>query len=104
MVVDFTTPVLDLKGNPVVLADGTKVLFMAVCQEALLTPYPDELTLPAADKVRRFMLALRIESTLPVEIKIDEMAEIQKLIAKHYGPLVVGRVCELFEKGGEAHG
>ena len=99
MLIDFKKVILDLKGDPVKLPDKAELTLLSVCQESLMASFPDEQALPGAEKVKRFVLALKIgDSTLPVEITIEEAAEIKKLVAKAYGPLVVGRAWEILEK------
>ena len=40
---------------------------------------------------------MKIANVLPVDLTIEEAAEIKKLVGKAYGPVVVGRVYEIFE-------
>lgn len=99
MLVDFKKVICDLRGNPVKLPDGAELTLLNVCQESLMTNFPDEQQLSGAEKVKRFGLALKIGgSVLPVDITIEEAAEIEKLVGKAYGPLVVGRVYEILEE------
>jgi hypothetical protein len=99
MLIDFQNPILDLKGEPLKLAEKPFVLLNA-CQEALIAQFQDETNLPAADKVRRFALAMKIDNKLPVDISIEEAAVIKKLVGKLYNNLVVGRVYEIIDGAG----
>ena len=96
MLIDFKKPILDLKGEPMKNGENPFLLGMA-CQEALTATFQDEQALPAPEKVKRFMLALKIEGALPVDVSIEDAAEIKKLVGKAYGPLIVGRVYEIFD-------
>lgn len=98
MLIDFQKVILDLKGDPIKLPDETELKLLTVCQESLMASFPDEQQLPAAEKVKRFVIAIKIgESSIPVDITIEEAAEIKKLVGKAYGSLVVGRVFEMLE-------
>lgn len=101
MKIDFQKPLLDLKGEKMKRQDEKPFLLVDACQEALLATFPDEGQLAGTEKVQRFVLALKIaDGLLPVEVSIEEAAEMKKLVAKAYGPLVVGRVWEIFDKPG----
>jgi len=96
MLIDFQKPILDLKSEPLKMAEQPFLLLNA-CQEALIAQFQDETQLPAADKVKRFALAMKIDNKLPIDITIEEAAEIKKLVGKLYNNLVVGRVFEIFD-------
>lgn len=97
---DFTKPILDLKGQPVT-TDGKKdsppVTAAEVSVNALLASYPDETSLAGTEKARRFQIALKIQDSGAKDPGLlpDDVAMIDKLVAKLYGPLVVGRMREL---------
>jgi hypothetical protein len=96
MLIDFKKQILDLKGSSVKLPDGGDALLSNVCQEALMASFPDERDLSGVDKVKRFALALKIgESALPIEITSEDAADLKRLVAKAFGPLIVGRVWEI---------
>lgn len=97
MKIDFYKPLLDLSGEPMKSGDKDFLLVNA-CQEALTATFPDEMNLSGADKVKRFSLALKVGEKLPQELTIDEVAEIRRLVAKAYGPLVVGRAYEMLDE------
>lgn len=101
MLIDFKKEILNLKNEPLKLPDGSKLLLGGVCEEALMGNFPDESGLSGADKVKRFGLAIKISKEfLPIEITIEEAAELKRLVAKAYGPLVVGRAWEALEEAG----
>ena len=102
--VDFSKPILDLKGAVVVSCPREKpdcgaVLTLAdVAQTALQASFQDEQSLPATDKIKRFELALRIEQTkVDPKLSVEELALIKQLVAKAFPPLTVGRAYELLD-------
>lgn len=97
MLVDFQRPISGLGGQPMVGADGKPFLLVMACQEALTATFQDEQGLAGAEKVKRFVLAMKLENKLPVDVSIEEAAQIKSLVAKAYGPLIVGRVWEALE-------
>ncbi len=102
MLIDFQRVICDLKGEPLKIKKnegdiGESLKLLQVCQESLMTTFPDEQGLGGTEKVKRFGLALKIDSQLPVNLESEEIAEIKKLVGKAYGPLVVGRAWELLE-------
>lgn len=107
MLIDFRKPILDLKGNEIKKTDkdgnpmeGPEhiLLLVHVCQDALTNSYADEQSLSGSEKFKRYSLALKIDSAMPVDISAPENAELQKVVAKSFGPLVVGRVYDILEK------
>jgi len=87
-----------LDGVP--LKDGENVVALKKpCVEALLGIYPDETGLSGEDKLLRWRLAQRIDKGGEVELAAENIALIKKLVAKAYGPLIVGQVWELLEGG-----
>lgn len=98
MKVDFNSVIKDLKGEPVKDGDRDFTLAAVACN-ALLMPYPDEQSLSGADKFRRYKLADKITSAngQGVDLSVEEIADLKKLIGKGYGPLVVGRAYEILD-------
>jgi hypothetical protein len=97
MLVDLSKPLLNLKGEP--FREGeADVQLSAPCVEALLGNYPEEVTLSAADKVKRFRLAQHLLDASavarPFVLSVEDAAYIRRLVAMMYGPLIVGRVFE----------
>lgn len=66
----------------------------SVCAEALLAQLRDE-NPPGEEKARRYQLALKITNEDEIELTPEEAVLIRSLVAKVYGPLVVGQVWEL---------
>jgi len=96
---DFGITLLQIDGKP--FKDNATM--RTVCVNALLNEYTGE-TIDGATKLKRFKLAERIseepaEDADPVlvDLKAEEVALVKDLVAKCYGPLVVGRVYEFLE-------
>lgn len=96
MKIDFTAPIRDLKGKPIL--DGEQALTLkSVATNALLAADPDEKT-SGEDKMQRFKLALEIENAdTPLDLKVEQVATLKLLVARLYVPLVVGRAYEIFD-------
>lgn len=98
---DVTAPILDLDGKPV--KDGESILTSGrVAIIALTSPYQDEQNLAGEEKVKRFAVALKIQGSIgsgqKLDLTVDELALIKKLVGKGMAPLVVGRVWEMIDK------
>lgn len=99
MNIDFSKPILSLTGEPVRISETDILTLKSVATGALLSAHPDDAGLPGEEKARRFNLALSIErATASIDIKVEDVAIIKKLVGRDYAPLVVGRAYELLEK------
>jgi len=104
MKIDFSTPICDFDGKPLPLIKEGKVVedktvtLATVCVEALNATFPDERELDGKEKFDRFMLASKVYSGGEIDLKVEDLAMIKKLVGKAYGPLVVGRVYELIDE------
>lgn len=95
---DFRTFVKSFDGEPIKNGDK-EIMIGELCVTAILANYDDEKGLDGNEKVLRFKLANKIFDAVHslagnVELEAEEISLIKKLVAKHYGPLVVGRVYE----------
>ena len=96
MKINFGAKILGIDGKTI--PDGERNLTLgAVCCTALLASYPDETNLEAALKVKRFRLAEIAVKNKEQELPVDDIAELKRLIAKAFGPLIVGRAFDLIE-------
>lgn len=95
MKVDFKTPILDLHGKEII-EDKHKVTLGSVCCSALITVLPNE-NQNAEGKVRRFQMALIAAKGGKQDITVEQVVELKELIGRCFGPLVVGRVHEIFD-------
>ena len=68
---------------------------------ALTATYRGDESLDGVEKLKRWELALKIKNSPdPVELTIDEIVEIKKLISKMFGTVVVGQAYKLLEGSG----
>ena len=96
MKIDFSAEILDLNGASI--QDGDKTLLLsAVACTALLNNYQDEQSLTGETKVKRFRLAQAAASSKVIDLPVEDIAELKRLIAKAFGPLIVGRSFDLIE-------
>ena len=93
MKLDFSAPILGLDGKP----DPSGATLGSVSITALMATFPDEQNLSGEDKIKRYKAALIIQLGGEQEITVDDASLIKKLVAKAYGPLVVGRVDEIIK-------
>ena len=89
MRIDCATVLLDMGGNP--LMDGeSQVTLKRVAVEVLKASFEDEKDLSGDDKRARYLLGRRISHVSDRDLKSEEIVLLKKLIAKAYGPSVVG--------------
>lgn len=102
----LVTPVLALNLNqPISNLDGTTVveggksmIAAGIIENALLLSFPDEQNLAGDEKIKRYALALKINAKPEdVQLTADEIALIKKLVAKGWGPLIVGQIWKLLD-------
>ena len=82
-----------------IMIDGPVATLGAVSVNALVATYQDEQRLSGEDKVKRWELAMRIKK-LPsgaADLTAEEVALIKSLIAKAYGPIIVGQAWAMLE-------
>lgn len=96
--VDFATPIKTIDGTEMRKEDKSILTINEVTQNALLASYPDEQNLSGEEKVRRWVLAMKIDRQRKnPDLTADEIALIKKLIAKAYNPLIVGQSWSLLD-------
>ena len=98
MKIDFTQVLKTLDGTEMKVP-GDKVFTLAMATtEALLASYEDEKSLSGEEKASRYTLALAIHASVePLDLKVEDVALIKKLVAKGYGPLIVGQAWMLLD-------
>lgn len=93
-------PILDLDDKPIKTTrekDGPEVDFLikhAMLDALMITPPNANDSITGEDKLKRFELARRINAGGALAFQPDELALVQGLIDKMYGPVVVGRFRE----------
>lgn len=102
MKVNFDAKILDLKNEPVKDDDGkTDATLGTVSAKVLLAVFPDEAQTPAKEqmklKVARYELAKAVSKGGEQDVSVEDVAILKELMARAYGPLVVGRCYELID-------
>jgi hypothetical protein len=80
------------QGNP-----PTIMTLRDACVTALLGVYQDEPNLLGTEKLTRYELAKVINSTDEPDLRVEELTLCKELIAKVYGPIVVGQAWPLLD-------
>lgn len=97
---DFSAT-LTFAGTPVKeKADGNEVQLNlgGVAVSALLVVNPAEQNVSGEEKFKRYKLAERLTGGGVVDVTVEELALIKKLIGSMYQPIVVGAAFELLER------
>lgn len=96
MMIDFATPIRDLKGLPVKV-DGEDMTLGSVSIAALQQMFQNE-DASAEVKVKRFKIAVRIaNATAPLALTVDDVTIIKGVVGKFWNAIVVGRVFEALD-------
>ena len=93
MKVNFGALITNLLDDPMTQNEQPLTLGV-VASTSLLTDFPKT---EANVKVARFKLAQRIFSGEEVNLEVEEIAEIKKVIGMVYPPLIVGRSWQILE-------
>lgn len=95
MKIDVSKPLKNLAGLHLKDVDGDMTLKVA-CVAALMGQYEGE-NLDGQEKFKRYELAKKIYAGGEVELSVEEIAKIKPLIAKGFGPVVVGPAYDILE-------
>ncbi len=92
MKIDFTQEIKTLDGKSLPYNENKKTLLKDVSCDALLAQFNDERDLPGEEKCKRWLLATRIYSNPQnIDLTVEEIVLVKKIIGKAYPPLVVGQ-------------
>lgn len=97
MKVDLSKPVLDLEGNQI-MDNGTPLTMMLLFRTALIGEFDDKKT--SEEKFGDFKIALKLKNEV-VDLELDEITRVKKLIGKIPSTVLVGRAIEFIEKIGK---
>ncbi len=84
----------DFEGLPLKDAEMKEITNAKIIINALLAPQAGDESLPAEEKLKRFLLARRFFSEEIVDITSEEVVLLQGLISKNYGVIIVGQMME----------
>jgi hypothetical protein len=97
MLIDFSQSLKAVDGTILKHKEADLTLKTIAC-EALMASYKEETQLSGEEKHKRFKLSQRIfRATEPVNVTIEEIAVIKRLVGILYGPAVCGPVFDLLE-------
>ncbi len=98
MKVPFNTILKQFDGTPIKRQGSEATLILRdVAVESLLTVPRDEAQITGDEKAKRWFLASRVYANPAIDLTVEDIALIKKMIGKAYGPLVVGQAWELLE-------
>ena len=98
MVILFDVGFKDLDGAEVPNDKGTAATLRGVTIEALLAQFTDEPNLGGEEKLTRWELASKIKNSPdPINVTVEELTLIKKLVGKAYGILIVGQAWKYLE-------
>lgn len=93
MKINFNQPIKNIKGE-----DIENLTLKTISVEALLAAFDDERSsLTGEEKVKRYHLATQIHTNDEIDITVEDISLIKKLIGKGYGALIVGQAWEVLE-------
>jgi hypothetical protein len=106
MKINFSHELKTLDGKSIPGFDGKeRTSLKDVCVDALLAQFRDEVGaagnpgtgISGEEKCNRYVLATRIYGDDEVDLKVEEIALLKKLVGKGFGPLIVGQAWDMLE-------
>ena len=97
MKIETTQPLIGYDGKPLQNGSDGPLTLRSVCCAALTATYQDEPNLSGEEKVRRFELARLLYREEQLDMTIEDVALLRVLVAKGYGPIVVGPAWEALD-------
>lgn len=98
MKINFNQEILAIDGKPIPEGVGKNVTLLSICQQALQMSTKEDANLPAAKKVDRYNLLLRITNQSPdVELAAKEISMLKELVGRSFTVIVVGQVLAMLE-------
>lgn len=105
MIYKMSQQLKTIKGTPLKEQgeDGelTPITLGAMACSSLLTHFKDETNLSGDEKAKRYKLCMRIVDQNEVDLSIEEIALVKKLIGKHPSALCVGQAFDMLESADE---
>lgn len=96
MKIDFDALMKDFQ-NKVISEGGKNTTLAAVACTALSAQFADEANLAADEKYRRYKLGCKLADGGAVDLSVDEIAMLKKLIGRAFSPLIVGRSFDVLD-------
>lgn len=95
MKIDFSAPLISIKGEKMKDTEKADLALKDVCIEALMAVVPSDERTSGETKYKRFQLAEKIVGGGEVELTPDEAVILKDRIGVCYGPAVVGPAYKL---------
>lgn len=106
MKVNVRTELQGYNGKPIAIPgeDGTNWTLARACCEALTAIFGDEQDIKGDEKLTRYLLASKIHNAVDevegngsVDLKAEDVALLKRLVAKLFGPNIVGPAWQALE-------
>jgi len=98
MKVDFSQKFKDFDGKAIKALNGKDADLRGAAVDALNALFMDEQGLSGEDKVKRYTLAKKVcANDDPVDVTVEEVALIKKLVGKAFAPLIVAQAWNMLE-------
>ena len=97
MKINFSKVLVNHKGVNVKNENGEEVKLYAPCVNALNALYEDEKGMGGDEKFQRYKLSLKIDEKEEIDVSVEDVSLIKKLVGKAYPPATVGLVYEALE-------
>lgn len=98
MKINFNEALTNLDGSEIKGVDGKVFTLRIAACNALSAVFDDEPQLSGEEKARRGLTAMRVYSNPDVDLSVEDIAIIKKLIGKAYAPLIVAKAWGILEK------
>jgi len=93
MKIDFSKKLTNLDGSKIKEGINLKT----VCQNALMGAYKGEEALEGDEKARRYDIAIKLNSSNELDLRVEDVKTIKEVIGKAFGPLIVGQAYKIIE-------
>ena len=99
MKINVAAVLKDLKGEEMMNPDKTPVLLKQIMVNSLTALGPDDKNVSGDEKYKRWKLAQKIEAADgEMDLKVEDITMIKKLIGQHYMTVAVGAAYDLIEQ------
>jgi hypothetical protein len=96
MRINFAQELKTLSGETINRGEATLKL-SHVCCDALFAQFEDEKNLSGDEKAKRFVIATKVHDATLIDLEIEEIALLKKLVGKAFAALIVGQVYQMFD-------
>ena len=98
MQINFSQELKSIEGDDIPFRNRPKTLLKDLAIDTLQAMFDDERNLAGEEKAKRWVLATRIYANPEgVDLELEEIVLVKKLIGKAYGPCFVGQAFDMLE-------